>query len=81
MVDALDGERELQYEVAAQGLSAVEVVQGSSLLEWVRLTGVGADSFPESATYRNLVDFRELQIVRTEWSAAESFDPAIWDPR
>jgi hypothetical protein len=75
------GGRELHYEVAGQGLAAIEVLEGTSLVEWVRLTATEADEFPASATYRNLVDFRELQIVRVQVSAVESFDTAIWDPR
>jgi hypothetical protein len=73
--------RELHYEVDGARLAAVEVLEGASLVEWVRLNGGSAGSFPEVVTYRNLVDFRELQIVRTEVAAADSFDPAIWDPR
>ena len=75
------GGRELHYEVAEQRLAAIELVEGSSLVEWVRLTAAGPDEFPTSATYRNLVDFRELQIVRVEVSTVDGFDPAIWDPR
>ena len=75
------GGRELHYEVDADGLRAVEVVEGTSLVEWVRLTSGGSGVFPEAATYRNLVDFRELRIVRTDVAASQSFDPGIWDPR
>ena len=76
-----DDGRELHYEVAEAALAAIEVVEGASLVEWVRLDHADSDEFPASATYRNLVDFRELQIVRVEVSAVESFDPMIWDPR
>ena len=69
----------------SQGLITIDnnLIQ-ASIPETVFKTAAGAPaiaSFPESATYRNLVDFRELQIIRTDVSAAESFDPAIWDPR
>ena len=56
-----------------------QLLQGESVIGWVRLTGDPADVFPETATYRNLQDFRELQIMRLDVAGAESFDPAIWE--
>jgi len=75
----LDDGRELHYEVAGSALRAVELLEGESVVGWVRLTGDSADAFPETATYRNLLDFRELEIVRTAVTVAEPFDPSIWD--
>lgn len=71
--------REVHYEVAASALRTVELLEGESVIGWVRLTGDPAEGFPESATYRNLLEFRELQIVRLDVAAADSFDPAIWE--
>jgi hypothetical protein len=72
---------ELHYEVANGRVQAVEMLEGSSVVEWVRLTAADDGGYPAAATYRNLVDFRELKISRTAVIPAESFDPSIWDPR
>jgi hypothetical protein len=47
----------------------------------VRLEGGGEGGFPESVTYRNLAEFRELQIVRNAVRPSAPFEPTIWDPR
>lgn len=73
--------RLLDFETRGGTLGAVELLEGESLVEWVRLE-MGEDGrYPTRATYRNLVDFRELEITRTSARPAEPFDPAIWDPR
>ncbi len=72
---------EFHYEVAAGTVRGLELLEGDAVLQWVRLTASAGDRYPESATYRNLVDFRELKILREEVRPAEPFDPAIWDPR
>jgi hypothetical protein len=73
--------RELQYETTGARLRRVDLLEGSSVVQWVRLAHAPEDRFPASVTYRNLQDFRELVIERTAWRPAEPFDPAIWDPR
>jgi hypothetical protein len=77
----LEDGREIHYEIAGEQLGAVELLQGDAVVEWVRLEGAPEGAFPESVTYRDLTDFRELRIVREEVRQAESFDPEIWDPR
>lgn len=76
-----DDGAELHFEVVGDSLRALEVVQGGSVLEWVRLEPSADGRYPRSATYRNVVDFRELEITRTEVRSSEPFDPSIWDPR
>jgi len=76
-----DDGTEVHYEVAAGRVSALELLEDGSIVQWVRLSGQPEDRYPISATYRNLVDFRELKITRESIQPAESFDPAIWDPR
>jgi len=74
--------RTLTYEMEASGvLRRVDVVENGSVVEWVRLDDDPARPFPESATYRNLVDFRELTLTRTGLRSVEPFDASIWDPR
>jgi hypothetical protein len=77
----LDTRTELHFEVGENEVRAVELLEGGALVQWVRLDGAEGERFPASATYRNLVDFRELVITRKSVAAAESFDPSIWDPR
>ena len=72
---------ELHFELMEGALRALEVVDGGATLEWVRLEPSADDRYPRAATYRNLVDFRELRLQRTSVRSAESFDPEIWDPR
>ena len=78
---AASGEVTLHYEVANDRVRALEMLEGSSVVQWVRLTAADDGGYPAAATYRNLVDFRELKITRTAVIPAESFDPSIWDPR
>lgn len=73
--------RALDFETRQGTLGAVELLQGETLVEWVRLEMESDDRYPMKATYRNLVDFRELEITRTSVRTSEPFDPAIWDPR
>lgn len=73
--------RALDFETRLGTLGAVELLDGETLVEWVRLEMEPSERYPMKATYRNLVDFRELEITRTSVRSAESFDPAIWDPR
>ncbi|MDH3270385.1 MAG: hypothetical protein OEN56_03585 [Gemmatimonadota bacterium] len=76
----VDG-RELDFELAGDALRSIEVVMGGSALEWVRLEPSEDGRYPYSATYRNLVDFRELEIERTSVRTVAPFDAEIWDPR
>jgi len=72
---------ELHYEVAAGSLLGLELLEGESVVQWVRLSSIRGERYPKAATYRNLVDFRELKITRGSVEPADRFDPAIWDPR
>ena len=78
---AYDDGRELHFEVAEGSVRNVELLEGNAVVQWVRTRSAAGQTWPESATYRNLVDFRELTITRTQIRPMESFDPAIWDPR
>lgn len=71
---------ELHFELADDTLMALEVVDDGSVVEWVRLEPSADGRYPQSATYRNVTDFRELRITRTSVKAAEPFDAAIWTP-
>ena len=75
------GGNEIHYEVKKDLVRAVEMLDGRSVLQSVRLVTVEGDGYPVEAIYRNRVEFRELKITRTSITPADSFDPSIWDPR
>ena len=75
------GGNELHYEIVGGAVVALELLEGASVVQWVRLEADGDGRYPASATYRNLVDFRELKILRTSVRATEPFADAIWNPR
>ena len=77
----LVGGEALHWEVASGEVRALELLERGSVVQWVRLTRDGVGAYPASATYRNLIDFRELEITRDSVKTAPPFDPAIWDPR
>ena len=72
---------EIHYEVASGQVEGLEMLEGQTVVQWVRLDNAEDGGYPESATYRNLVDFRELKITRQRVTEAQPFDPSIWDPR
>lgn len=72
---------ELHYEVGAGLVRALELLEGESVVQWVRLTSDVGDRYPTAATYRNLVDYRELKITRKSVTVTDGFNPGIWDPR
>lgn len=72
---------EIHYEVDEGAVQGLELLEGRSVVQWVRLAHAGDERFPTTATYRNLVNFRELKITRTAVRPSEPFDAAIWDPR
>jgi len=78
---AYENGAELHFEVGQEGVRGLELLDGGAVVEWVRLTREGNEPYPRAATYRNLVEFRELRITRTSVATAQPFDPAIWDPR
>lgn len=73
--------KELHYDVVGGSLRSLELLEGEAVVEWVRLTADDLTRYPASATYRNLLEFRELKITRTSIVSADAFDPEIWDPR
>jgi len=78
---AYESRGELHFEVANGAVRSLDVLDGGSVVEWVRLEPSADGRYPDSAVYRNLVDFRELSIERRTVQDSEPFDPAIWDPR
>ena len=71
----------IHYELQDGLVRAVEMLDGASVLQSVRLVTAEGEGYPVEATYRNRVEFRELKITRTAVLPSDSFDPSIWDPR
>ena len=76
-----DDGTELHYEVTGGSMSVLELLEGEAVVQSVRLVRDEDDRYPKEATYRNLIDFRELKLTRVSVAPADPFDPAIWDPR
>jgi hypothetical protein len=78
---AYDGGAELHYQVDGGEVRRLDLLRDDTIVEWMIVETEGAERWPTSVVYRNLVDYRELRITRTEVRTADPFDPAIWDPR
>ena len=95
-VEALEGRRadtamELRFELPGgdvlrfrmRDLRVVEaaVLQEGAEVERVVLAGPGEESaYPAEATYRNLRDYRELELRLESFEHVDPFPPHIWDP-
>lgn len=72
---------ELHYQIEGGEVRRLDLIRDGSVVEWMTVEHDAAERWPASVVYRNLTDFRELEITRTSVTPTESFDPAIWDPR
>ena len=70
---------ELHFQLFGDALQRAERLESETVVEWVRLEADEDSRYPIEATYRNLIDYRELTIRRTGVSPASSFDPEIWE--
>lgn len=72
---------ELHYQIEGGEVRRLDLVRDGSVVEWMTVEHDAAERWPVSVVYRNLVEFRELEITRTSVTPTDSFDSAIWDPR
>jgi hypothetical protein len=72
--------KEIHYTVEAGLLSALELLDGGSIVQRVDVTSERVARYPVEATYRNLSAFRELRLQRESLQVVAPFDPEIWDP-
>jgi hypothetical protein len=72
---------ELHYQVEDGEVRRLDLIRDGTVVEWMTVEHDDSERWPASVLYRNLVDFRELEITRTSVTPTGSFDPAIWDPR
>jgi hypothetical protein len=73
-----DDGRELHYRVTDGRIGAMELMDGSHVVERVELEMVGQDRYPVEATYRNMAAFRELKLTRESVERVEPFPPDVW---
>jgi hypothetical protein len=76
----LDG-TELHYATADGVLRKLEMLSDGEVVQWVEVDPDEETRYPARATYRNLVDFRELKITRQQLDRVEAYPADIWDPR
>ncbi len=57
-----------------------EFLAGGSVVERVSVSFRDKRPYPAQATYRNLLDFRELKLNLESFEYVDVFPPDIWDP-
>lgn len=70
---------ELRYRVRDRRILEVERVRDGHVVERVEVEP-GDGPFPREARYRNLADFRELNVRLEGMDYVESYPPDIWNP-
>ena len=74
-------ERELHYSMEDGVLRKLEMLSDGDVVQWVEVERDGETRYPAWATYRNLIDFRELKITRQQLDQVDAYPADIWDPR
>ena len=77
----LPGGPSLRYRLRGGRVVEAAVLQGSSVAERVSVSASrDRTGYPEEATYRNLVEYRELKLKLESVEDVETFPPHIWNP-
>jgi hypothetical protein len=76
----LTGEQELHYRLRDLRIEGMEVKRGGRTVEELRLMRTDGERFPREATYRDLVQVRELRITLERVEDASPFPSGIWNP-
>lgn len=73
---------DLLYELDGNGdVAALALLRDGAAVDQLSLSLPPRDGFPAEATYRNLIDFRELTFTLETVEAVEPYPPDIWFPR
>ncbi len=73
---------DLLYEVDDEGrVAALALLRDGEIVDRLSLSLPPRDGFPTRATYRNLIDFRELTFTLDTVESVERFPSDIWFPR
>jgi hypothetical protein len=71
-------EGELQYRLRDDLIERIDVLRGGSTVEELSLARGAGERFPRRATYRHLVEVRELQMTLESVEDVESYPTDIW---
>ena len=73
---------DLLYQVDGNGdVAALALLRGGEAVDRLSLSLPLRDGFPTEATYRNLIDFRELTFTLDTVESVEPYPSDIWFPR
>ena len=76
-----DGQPDLLYELDHNGeVAALALLRDGEAVDQLSLTLPSREGFPAEATYRNLIDFRELTFTLDTVEMVESYPSYIWFP-
>ncbi|MCY3809083.1 MAG: hypothetical protein OXG58_06630 [Gemmatimonadetes bacterium] len=71
----------VRYRMRGGELNGAALMRGGKVVESVELMWAEAFSgYPSAATYRNLYDYRELELSLESVDHVEAFPPHIWHP-
>ena len=78
---ALPGGDLLRFHMQGRRVMEAAVLRGGDEVERVAVAGYGEDAaYPAEATYRNLRDYRELELRLESFEHVDPFPPHTWDP-
>jgi hypothetical protein len=77
--DLADG-RQLRYLVAGDRVRQVQLLERGQTLHEISLTPAAGQRYPGEATYRNLAQYRQLNLVTRSVEHVDSFPAIIWRP-
>lgn len=71
----------IRFRMRDRRVVEAALLRGGAEVERVVVTGAGeASAYPSEATYRNLRDYRELELRLESLEHVDPFPPYIWDP-
>ncbi len=77
----LPGGSQLRFRMLDRRVVEAAVLQDGAEVERVAVAGsVEGSDYPAEATYRNLRDYRELELRLESFEDVDPFPPHIWDP-
>lgn len=73
--------RQVRFRLRDGALVDAELRERGSAVQRVFVSGSGGAAFPAEATYRNLADYRELELTLESVEHVDAFPQDIWTPR
>lgn len=76
-----EGQPELVYALDGNGdVASLVLLRDGEAVDQLSLSQPAREGFPAGATYRNLIDFRELTLTLDTVEVVESYPSYIWFP-